>query len=121
MKKVRKSSVDKIASVDKKSHSIRLGYFFKQNPHIQSIRSQIPEKYLQLKRITPPDNLYLIDKNVARWVVSNILPIIQQNENQIVSETNAGLGFITAELLDRGVRLVRIYEPCSDFKSLQKV
>ncbi|KAG5884975.1 hypothetical protein JTB14_000366 [Gonioctena quinquepunctata] len=38
------------------------------------------------------------------------------SEKQIISETNAGLGLISTELLERGVDRVRMYESCPEFR-----
>ncbi|KYB26311.1 dimethyladenosine transferase 2, mitochondrial [Tribolium castaneum] len=106
----------KIAEQSKRSHKARLGQFFRKHPHLGDVKHDIPEKYFALKRLTPPENLYLIDAQVAKKAVTYILPHITKNENQLVCETNAGLGLISGELLDSGVNLVRLYESCPDFK-----
>ncbi|RZC34521.1 dimethyladenosine transferase 2, mitochondrial, partial [Asbolus verrucosus] len=109
-------SSKKIPASAKKSHTLRLSNFFDNNPHLLPVKKHIPEKYFALKRVTQPENLYLIDEQVAKKAAAYILPRIKQNENQIVCETNAGLGFITSYLLENGVKLVRLYESCPDFK-----
>ncbi|XP_044264144.1 dimethyladenosine transferase 2, mitochondrial isoform X2 [Tribolium madens] len=109
-----------IPEESRKSHRARLGQFFRKHPHLYAVKDDIPEKYLALKRLTPPDNLYLIDVEVAKKAVTHILPDIRTNENQLVCETNAGLGLISGELLDNGVKLVRLYESCPDFKHYLK-
>lgn len=81
----------------------------------------IPEKYFTIKRKTPPENLYLIDEDVAKSVVNRILPLLKRNEDQVICETNAGLGLISSQLLDNGIKLVRLYESCSEFRQSLKV
>lgn len=99
-----------------KGHSIRLTKYFESHQHLKEIRRYIPEKYLTLKRKTAPESMYLIDQEIARDVVSHILPILKEQKNQVVAETNAGLGFISTELLERGMPTMRLYESCSDFR-----
>lgn len=110
-----------IPEESRKSHKVKISNFFRNQRHLTAVKPYIPGKYLVLKRMTPPENLYLIDEQVAKKAVSYILPEIRQNVNQIVSETNAGLGLISKQLLDNGVPLVRLYESCPDFKIYLKV
>jgi hypothetical protein len=108
--------VQKLRSATK-SQKAKVSQFFRRNPHLVAARPHIPEKYFVTKRITPPENLYLIDANVAKKAARYVLPHVKNVKDHIVSETNAGLGLITSELLSNGIKLVRLYESCLDFKA----
>ncbi|KAJ8932073.1 hypothetical protein NQ314_014975 [Rhamnusium bicolor] len=98
------------------THSKRINLFFSKNEDLKELKQYIPSKYFQLKRIGIPENLYLICPSVAKTIVSHLMPTLNLNSNQIICETNAGLGLIATELLENGVKLVRLYESCPDFR-----
>lgn len=105
-----------------KGHYIKLGKYFESNPSAKKLKPFIPAKYFELKRKTPPESLYLIDSSIAKKVALQVFPILNaQKKNQIICETNAGLGLIASELLDAGIPTIRLYESCSDFRFTLKV
>lgn len=115
--KEKKTPVGSAPAENSKSFKTRLTKYFNSKPHLKKIQEYIPKKYLINKRYPAIiENLYLIDSEIAKDIVKHILPILQSNKNQLVCETNAGLGFITTELLDNGIELVRLYETCSEFR-----
>ncbi|GJQ66618.1 mtTFB2 [Trypoxylus dichotomus] len=65
--------------------------------HIQNIRYIIPHSA------------------IASDIAKHVLPVVK-DKSGIVCETNAGLGFLTSELLDGGLHRIRLYETCSDFR-----
>lgn len=99
----------------------KLRNYLSGESHLLEMLRYIPEKYLKLKRKGTIEHMYLVDSQIAKEVVSQILPIIERNKEQIVCETNAGLGLISAELLDNGWPMVRLYEVCLDFRTALKV
>ncbi|KRT83981.1 hypothetical protein AMK59_1097, partial [Oryctes borbonicus] len=101
-------------------HRKKMNVYLNSAKHIESIRHIIPCKYTDLKRRTVADNLYLIDSLIARDIAKHILPTIK-DKNSIVCETNAGLGFLTSELLDGDIQRIRLYETCADFRLTLKV
>lgn len=116
--KEKKTSAESKPPESSKSFKTRLTKYFNSKPHLKKIQKYIPEKYLINE--SHPANLYLIDSEIAKDIVKHILPIIQSNKNQLVCETSAGLGFITTELLDNGIELVRMYETCWEFRETLK-
>ncbi|CAH0551418.1 unnamed protein product [Brassicogethes aeneus] len=103
-----------------KSHTTKINNFFRKDPDLAEIKEFIPEKYLDCKRKTLTDNLYLICAKIARRTVRHVMPAIKNNTNQIVCETNAGLGFISSELLRKKIPLIRLYESCPEFREMLK-
>lgn len=112
-------------SVDDKSYmptsKVKLRNYLHSEPHLYEMSRYIPDKHLVLRQRNTIENLYLVDSHIAKDVVSQILPIITKNKNQIVCETNAGLGLISSELLDSGLPMVRLYEACPEFRIALKV
>lgn len=100
---------------------LKLRKYLNSEMHLYEMLPYIPAKYLKLKRKECIENLYLIDSKIAKDAISRILPIIRKNKEQIVCETNAGLGLIASELLDNGVPLVRLYEASPEFRAPLKV
>lgn len=92
--------------------------YLESKPNLKEMIEFIPEKYLRIKRISPPEHLYLIDNSIAKSVVKYVYPKIKKydNDDHVICETNAGLGLITSELLEKGINLVRMYETCVLFR-----
>lgn len=104
------------------SHKNAMNKFFLENEHLATLKQYIPKQYLTLRRAKTPENLYLICPKIAKMIASYIKIDAKLNkESQIVAETNAGLGLITAELLENGVSPIRLYESCPDFRCELKV
>lgn len=101
-------------------HRKKINLYLSSCKHIEDIRYIIPYKYTEIKKHTLADNLYLVDSRIAADIAKRILPFIK-DKNRMVCETNAGLGFITSELLDNGLDRIRLYETCSDFRLTLKV
>lgn len=112
---------EKKKSFVKQSHGMKMKHFFNRHPEIDNIKQYIPKKYLESKRKTLPDNIYLMCSKVAKEIAQIVLPEVKDVKNQVICETNPGLGFISAELLENGVPLVRMYESCPEFREMLKV
>lgn len=89
-----------------------LNALFKSNAKIENLKNNIPRKYFKLKACA--DHLYLIDPDVAEDSVGLILPDIKNRK--YIAETNAGLGLITKQLIDNGIKKVHMYETCPLFR-----
>ncbi|XP_019868579.2 dimethyladenosine transferase 2, mitochondrial [Aethina tumida] len=111
---------EKKKSFVKQSHGMKMKHFFNRHPEIDNIKQYIPKKYLESKRKTLPDNIYLMCSKVAKEIAQIVLPEVKDVKNQVICETNPGLGFISAELLENGVPLVRMYESCPEFREMLK-
>lgn len=101
-------------------HRKRMNLYLSSAKHIEEIRHIIPCKYTELKKRALADNLYLVDARIASDIAKHILPFLKDKSRK-VCETNAGLGFLTSELLEGGVEQIRLYETCSDFRLTLKV
>ncbi|KAK9694339.1 hypothetical protein QE152_g33615 [Popillia japonica] len=88
-------------------HRKKINLYLSSCKHIEDIRYIIPYKYTEIKKHTLADNLYLVDSRIAADIAKRILPFIK-DKNRMVCETNAGLGFITSELLDNGLDRIRL-------------
>ncbi|CAH1280387.1 unnamed protein product [Diabrotica balteata] len=99
---------------------IRRGYaklidlHFQKHPELLNIKQYIPEKYLSISSKVANEHLYLICVNTAKIIADHVIPFVK--EDQIVAESNVGLGLITTELLEKGVKRVRMYETCPEFR-----
>lgn len=114
--KIKKSGIKRL------SHKNAMNKFFLENEHLAALKQYIPAQYLALRRAKLPENLYLICPKVAKMIASRVKATTELNkQNQIIAETNAGLGLITTELLESGVSPVRLYESCPDFRCELKV
>lgn len=99
------------------SHEKKFNAFLAANPHILALRSEIPTKYTTtLKRKDKLTFVYLIASDVAKKVVSYVLPDLQANPNQLIGLSNPGLGLIATELLVAGITPLRLYEACPLFQ-----
>ncbi|CAH2000897.1 unnamed protein product [Acanthoscelides obtectus] len=94
--------------------SHELHYFLTANPHLSTVKKYIPPRYFA--ETTAPENMYLICPNAAKSIANIVFPHLRSTKSQVIAETNAGLGLITTELLEKGVDLIRLYESCSDFR-----
>lgn len=104
-----------------KPRSQKIVNYFTSEPHLNEVVKLIPSEYFAPKRRLTLEHLYLADKNIAKDVVSHVLPFILEMKKQIICETNAGLGLITAELLQNNIEAVRMYETCPDLRNIIKV
>lgn len=112
----------KVASSKRISHKRAINKFFLENEHLFAVKEHIPTQYLTRRRTGIPENLYLACPKVAKIIASHVKAACESfKENQIIAETNAGLGLITTELLESGVTSVRLYEPCPEFRFELKV
>lgn len=93
--------------------------FFERDFELLGILPHIPIKYLRVN--SAAEHHYLISPKIAKQVVDKIMPFLDLSGKQLIAETNAGLGLISGELLERGVDLVRMYESCSEFRTELKV
>nr|CAI5860323.1 unnamed protein product [Callosobruchus analis] len=93
-----------------------LYYLFATHPHLENIKKYIPPKYFHRPHKIPADNIYLICTKTAKKIADIVLQHLRSTKNQVVAETNAGLGLIATELLDKGLDLIRLYETCSEFR-----
>ncbi|KAF2899754.1 hypothetical protein ILUMI_02530 [Ignelater luminosus] len=94
--------------------------YFANKPHFDEVVKLIPPEYFVSKRRLALQHLHLADKDIAKDVTSHVLPFVLRNKEQIICETNAGLGLISAELLQNNIETVRMYETCPDFRNLIK-
>ncbi|VEN60295.1 unnamed protein product [Callosobruchus maculatus] len=97
-------------------HTHELYYLFTTNPHIENIKKYIPPKYFLRPNKLPADNIYLICPKTATKIADIVFKYLRSTKAQVVAETNAGLGLIATELLDRGLDLIRLYESCPEFR-----
>lgn len=88
--------------------------FFESVPELLDVMPHIPSKYL--RNNSTSEHHYLISSTIAKHIVDKIMPFLDLSGKQLIAETNAGLGLITSELLEKGVNLVRMYEYCSEFR-----
>ncbi|XP_056646724.1 dimethyladenosine transferase 2, mitochondrial [Diorhabda sublineata] len=95
-------------------YSKAIDNFLNQHPHLKQIKKYIPSQYLNISSKISNEYLYLICTKTAKLIADHVIPSI--SEDQIIAETNAGLGLITTELLERSVKRVRMYESCPDFR-----
>lgn len=102
------------------SHRKRMNLYLNSSECIEDVKPYIPKRYFDQKVRTISDNLYLIDSRLATDIAKHILPAIKDTD-QMICETNAGLGLLTSELLDNGLKWVRLYETCPDFRVTLKV
>lgn len=93
--------------------------FFESDPELMDVLPHIPTKYLGVN--TNSEHHYLISTAIAKQIVDKIMPFLDLSGKQLITETNAGLGLITTELLEKGVNLVRMYEACSEFRTELRV
>lgn len=93
--------------------------FFEANSDLSQIMQYIPRKYLRINSVS--EHHYLVCQKTARDITDKIVPFMDLSGKQLIAETNAGLGLITAELLERGADLVRMYESCPEFRMELKV
>ncbi|KAJ8926122.1 hypothetical protein NQ315_009979 [Exocentrus adspersus] len=97
------------------SHKMAIANFFLEN-NLSPILQHLPRQYLKVRKAGSPESLYLVCPKTAKTIASYVKAAFEENQDQIIAETNAGLGLIATELLDSGVRPVRLYEPCPDFR-----
>ncbi|KAL1513105.1 hypothetical protein ABEB36_002567 [Hypothenemus hampei] len=98
----------KLTGVRLKKHIAELKHFFNKNPHIGAYQAFIPNDIMKKKPYKAPEYVYLICPDIARKVANHILN--HTGPNQIIAETNPGLGLITQVLLKEGVSNLRLYE-----------
>lgn len=118
LERFKQSSDIKISPHDR-GLSKEMRKFFESNPELLDVLPHIPTKHLRV--YTASDHHYLISQKIAKKLVHEIMPFLDLSGKQLIAETNAGLGLITGELMSRGVNLVRMYEPCSEFQTELKV
>lgn len=104
------------AHIVKRKYNKRFTNFFLEYPHLLQIRQLIPGQYLTVTKGVVSDSVYLICPKVAKEVVGLVEPHLDLSNDQIIAETNAGLGLITQELIKIGIPVVRMYEHCEDFR-----
>lgn len=104
-----------------KAHHIQIDKHFESKECLKKNKQYIPNKYFNLQ-YSKSDNLYLIDEDIAKKITAHVFPVLNsQSKDQIICETNAGLGLIASELLDSGIPKIRLYEYCLDFRESLKV
>lgn len=104
----------------KNHHNIGIANYFSSKPCLRDIKQCIPNKYFVLNRRTAPENIYLIDPDIANEATATILSCLK-NTKGLICETNVGLGLLASNLLNNGVNMIRLYESCSDFRYSLKV
>lgn len=80
-----------------------------------NVKEIIPNRFLK-RNNKYPDDLYLVDAEIAKKIVSTIKPYIA-NDNKSVIETNPGFGYITKGLLDKGLQKMHVYESTVYFRN----
>lgn len=107
---------------EKHTPNVNVLNYLKSDKVLNNVIDLIPTKYLHLKRRSVPENLYLIDNNIAIEAINLIWDDLKKTEAcGLICETNAGLGLISTELLKRGIRLIRLYESCNEFRNNLRV
>lgn len=102
-----------------RSYSRGVKDYLRKNPELLEIKQYIPDKYLKTSSKIANEYLYLICPNAAHKIADHV--VSAATDNQIIAETNTGLGLITTELLEKGIKKVRMYESCSEFRVDLKV
>nr|CAH7716454.1 unnamed protein product [Callosobruchus chinensis] len=97
-------------------HTRELYYLFTTYPHLQNIKKYIPPKYFLRSNTVPAENIYLICPKTAKRIADIVFKYLRSTKTQVIAETNAGLGLIATELLDKGLDLIRLYETCPEFR-----
>lgn len=110
-----------IRKKQKKSKRIsrEMNDFFNSSKELSETTPHIPVKYMCVNSTS--EHHYLVCTNTAKEIIDKIMPHLDLSRKQLICETNAGLGLLTMELLERGVKLVRMYESCSEFRAELKV
>ena len=91
--------------------------FFKNETQILEIIKLFPPQHVKTKINTRIEYLYLINPDVAKSIAKHISSILNQKKEHFVAETNPGIGLLTKELLNGGIKLLRLYESCSDMRA----
>ncbi|CAG9862997.1 unnamed protein product [Phyllotreta striolata] len=95
-------------------YSINNRAFVNKHPNLSQMMKYVPKEYQKVSSKVAQEYLYLICPQTAKIIAEHVVNSV--NDNQIVAETNVGLGLITSELLDRGVPIVRMYESSPEFR-----
>ncbi|KAK5648601.1 hypothetical protein RI129_003493 [Pyrocoelia pectoralis] len=98
------------------SYNARIERHFNERYELKLVKEHIPKKYLTQNRQNVLRNLYLVNSTFAKDIVKRILPYLK-NKDQVICESNAGLGLISTELIRRGIKKVRLYEACAEFRA----
>lgn len=91
-------------------------YVDKHN-ELKDVFHHLPFRIMKQQKDSTLQSLHLICPKIADKVATHVFPIIKTNKNQIICETNAGLGLITSKLLDNGIEYVRMYEVFHEFQT----
>uniref|UniRef100_A0A6P7G9E1 Dimethyladenosine transferase 2, mitochondrial n=1 Tax=Diabrotica virgifera virgifera TaxID=50390 RepID=A0A6P7G9E1_DIAVI len=101
-------------SKTRRGYAKLIDLYFDKHPELSNIKKYIPNKYLSISSKVANEHLYLICVKTAKIIADHVIPFVK--EDQIVAESNVGLGLITTELLEKGVKRVRMYETCPEFR-----
>ncbi|XP_030753407.1 dimethyladenosine transferase 2, mitochondrial [Sitophilus oryzae] len=114
-----KAPVKRRRHISKRSSEVDA--FFQSNNHMEYLKELIPANIKLQRKTVIPDRMYLICPNTAKKVAEYVWEQTKSNTNQLICETNPGVGVITIELLEKGARKVRLYEPNELFHEPLKV
>lgn len=98
------------------SYNARIERHFNERYELKLVKPHIPKKYLTQNRQNILRHSYMVNSTYAKDIVNRILPYLK-DKDQIICETNAGLGLISTELIRRGVEKVRLYEASMEFRA----
>lgn len=91
--------------------------YMQSDEKLSPLIKHIPNKYFPSKKKALISNMYLVNPEVAESVAGWIMPFVKSKSDQVICETNAGLGLISSNLLKAGLGRIRIYESCMDFQT----
>ncbi|XP_066991460.2 dimethyladenosine transferase 2, mitochondrial [Anabrus simplex] len=81
----------------------------------------MPHSFLK-RRKKSGESLYVVDDDVAKQFVDAVKSVWNLEEDHVVLEGNPGLGLISNELINGGVKRLLLYESCNTFHpQLQKL
>lgn len=89
---------------------------FENETQILEIIESFPPQHVKIRANSRIEYLYLINPDIAKDIVGQIVPILNPKRKHFVAETNPGIGILTKELLNGGVKSLRLYESCSDMR-----
>lgn len=101
--------------VNSPSHLREMAEFFNENHNVAKYKDFLPTKIWASKPYKTPDYLYLVCPDIAKKIAKEVVQRLHGG-NQVIAESNPGLGLITEALFQKGVSFVRLYELNSEFQ-----
>lgn len=101
--------------VNSPSHLREMAEFFNENPKVAIYKDFLPTKIWASKPYKIPDYFYLVCPDTAKKIAKEVIQRLHGG-NQVIAESNPGLGLITEALLKKGVSFVRLYELNIEFQ-----